>query len=152
MTDFRKAKCIELHDSNITLTTDEEHYAFTAPIGRTEHADKPAFSIKLCDIAMLAEMFKLNVLNNINVPSSSEQPLTSNKNEKIDYLQIPIYKNHYNATDDQANEDKITKIECKVASEHLVHIKITSKNEESSEEYIEEITYSGAFTIWWQKN
>ena len=150
MTDYREVKCIELHNSNITLTTDEESYAFTAPIGRTENPTKPSFSIKLHDIAMLAEMFNIETSDKVTVPKLSSQPLATNEKECIEFLEITIYKNHTDPSDDTSREEKIIKIECHIVSDNTVNIRVTSKSENETTTYIEEISYCGSYTIWWE--
>ncbi len=153
MSNYRAAKCIELHDSNIALTTREESYAFTALTGRTEHAEKSAFSVRFCDIKMLAQMFGVEVSDTVVVPAYQDQTCAeSGKRSEIDYLEFPVYKVHHDYSDSiSPSNDMIVKLECEIISNRLVNIRTTFQDSEEPEPYIEEITYCGPFTIWWAK-
>lgn len=149
MKNYREAKCIELHNSNIAITTNDNSYASTAPTGRTEDPNKPAFSIKLHDIAMLAEMFNIDTAKSVKIPKLSSQSIaTPGETDKIQFAEIPIYKNHFDVSDNNSGE-KIIKLECQIISDRIVNIKTTSKPISEDEQYVEEITYCGSFTIWW---
>ena len=130
MTDYRQAKCIELHDSNIALTTNDESYNFTSLTGRYIETDKPVFCINLADIAMLGEVFNIKTSKTCNVSISSEQAANGpGKNEDINILEIPVYKKYFSPSDEIEGDRKITKLSCQIISERLINIKIISKNE-----------------------
>jgi hypothetical protein len=148
MTDYREVKCIELHELNIALTTEAEKG--NCFVGRYNDPpyDRSAFSINLCDIGMLAEMLGVEISKNIDVPKLSNQSMCkTGVKQQIDVIEIPIYKTCPNY------EGKITKIECQVVNSGLVNIKTTSNYDDEGDPgvYIEEITYSGSFTIWWSQ-
>ncbi|NLF52538.1 MAG: hypothetical protein GX577_15525 [Leptolinea sp.] len=133
MPEYRNAKCIELHDSNIALTTSKESYLSTGPSGRTEWATKQAYTVYLSDLRKMAEVLGLDTC--------------STDDESVE---LPIYKVHHDYCDSISGSDEtITKLECEVLSERLVNIRVTSVFKDNAEPYIEEITYSGSFTVWW---
>ena len=149
MPNYRLAKCIELHDSNLALTTEEECYAFTGPTGRFKQADKPAFRINLGDLCMVFTALGKTPFPEIHVPSDSDQTMAiSGKSNKIENIEIPIYKAHFDYSD-SCQEDKIIKLECCVETDRLAHIRVISVTDAGTR-YVEEITYSGAFTVWWE--
>lgn len=134
MPNYRNAKCIELHDSNIALTTSEASYSFNGLTGRTEYATKPAYTVNVSDVRMLAQVLGLETYR------------TDGAN-----VEFPIYKVHHDYCDSISGSDEtILNLECEVLSERLVNIKITSVLKDDAEPYVEEITYSGSFTVWWE--
>lgn len=150
MPNYREAKCIELHDSNVALTLEDESYAYTALIGRTQHSDKPAYRVNLSDICMIAEALGIRTNEEVRVPTSSDQTIaTVGTEHRVDNIEIPIFKAHYDYSDSDRGE-KIVKLECEVLTDRLVNIRVTSTMEDEKPPYIEEITYSGPFTLWWK--
>lgn len=57
-----------------------------------------------------------------------------------------LYRNYYNSLEESSSIEVLT-VECEVVSAHLVNIRLTER--EKDDQWVEEMTYSGTFTVWW---
>ena len=150
MSEFRKAKCIELHDSNLCFTVAGEGYDETAPLGRTEDPYKPAFKINLADLRMLGEMFGLHGNGTVQVPiDSTQNTAMPGEPQQMTEIDLPVYKVH-NDEERETRESRITALECEIVSAYLLNIRVTRTFNKPDDTVAGMITYSGAFTVWWQ--
>ena len=142
---YRKAKCIELHDANTAITTSAEQYALTAPAGRVPQASRPGWLILPADLAALARRLGLNV------PDLRDRTRASLPEELID-SGAPVFRAYYETPANMPGVS-VRSLECDVQGPNLVEIRIESRLESSAPELpneVEVLTYSGAFTIWWE--
>jgi hypothetical protein len=158
---FKKAKCIEMYDSKIALTTYEQNYFSTHLTGRSSMSYKPAAEIHLSDIAMVAEMLNLQVNPKVKLSPSAGahseiRPGLFRKDHEIDSISIPINKTLFDETNDSSSSKiKITSLECEVLPDKMLNIRITSLQsnmEKKITERIETKTYCGSYTIWWEND
>jgi hypothetical protein len=153
--DFKKAKCIEMYDSKIALTTYEQNYFSTHLTGRSEMSYKSVAEIHLSDISMIAEMLNLQVNPEVKLsPSAGKhseiEPSFFRKNHEIDTISIPINRTLFDETNDSSSSKiKITSLECEVLSDKMLNIRITSLYSDTGRTRIETKSYCGSYTIWW---
>ena len=142
---YREAKCIELHNSNVIIMTEDARDTYL--IGhRSELEDHPVCSVKLCDIGMLADMLNIEAAKSIFVPKLSNQPCGEpGKINNVDMVEFPIYK-----APPLFAEGKVVKLSCRVQSDKVVDIITTTiLGKDDTQQIKEATTYCGSFTIWW---
>ena len=144
MSSFRKAKCIEMHDTNTTLAlSDCKYYEDFFLAGRTDSGKNPPYFINLFDLSKLADMLGFDVNEIVRGDRDGER-------ENIHSVEIKIGRSRR----DVAEEDNIdiVSLKCNVISSNLVEIEVFYKFSETKEDEPERqlITYSGSFSIWWE--
>lgn len=146
---YRKVDCIELHDMHMELSSSgHERYAGdTAHILRSE--ERPVYKLRMEELRPLIEAFGFELPAYVRLSGlshQSERPIHGVL-LKSDEMELNVYT-HYGIGNDHWSG--AVSIECEVVTAHLVNIRATLTEDDGSC-YVEEITYSGTFTIWWSK-
>lgn len=139
MDKYRKAKCIELHDSNNVFYSSQVKRYHEGLTGILEDSRRKSYSIDIRDLDFLRQFVDQNINESINRKESSKKA----------YGEISIYKEYFEENGCEQEEE--LEIECQVVSDQLVNIRISTHVSAIDKIYIENISYSGSFTIWWDE-
>lgn len=141
---YRTAKCIELHDLHMEISLDNQGYYVGAQILRSDQ--RPAFKMRVEELLPFLEAIGIAMPRSVELSYTSDQSNRAQRKIDTEDIELNIYAHHGDGVRDWSGT--VLFIECEVLSAHLVNIRITVMDEDESQ-YVEEITYSGTFTIWW---
>ena len=141
---YRKAKSIELHETNTIITLSSEGYTVTSPAGRHARPNRAVFQVRLEDIERLAERLGIRRLE--PEPEPGQDPVALDAAISLSFLRA-----YYEVPAGEPGLT-ITDLECEVLGPNLVDIRVETRRESDqpgSPGAVETITHSGSFTIWW---
>lgn len=137
---FKKAEMIELHDAGVVVPV--KGYS-DAIVGWTEYSDQAAGGYILDGdvVADLAKIFNVKFGDLTEYSENKQFPY----NRKLKDLEFEIKKS---VTDISSNMN-IKELWAKIEGPKLLHIRIHI--DDPQETIIQQLTYSGNFTVWWDR-
>jgi hypothetical protein len=136
---YKKALAVALWNQNTLLVTKDSNPSFVCLAGLNEDCRINIFEIHKQQFEILLDTF------NINRPMSLDKDLFIGDCFKLG-RELKVDGCNWNG-----EGDEIGYIEVEILGANLINIKMGSLRFENSQNYldIEEMTYSGAFTVWW---
>lgn len=145
--EYKKALCVELHDSRTMISPSENRYAFSGHYGRSDGPRKSAYKISIAEIKSLLSAMGMEIDDRIRVPDDSHQMYGAmGEMARTDDVEFNIYE-YYTEIDEPLSE-KVTSVECAIVDSRMINIRVTSINDGKT--YTEELTHVGSFTVWWE--
>jgi hypothetical protein len=149
---YRKAELIELHDRGVMIHPFDYSDALAGWSQYAENSNR--FVIDGAGLAELAGFFGLATKEKIITDQSGNKKFTQNlKDTEIPVLRKPADKIGAGYTSEpHESSHKIKDLWAKIIQPQLISIRfVTVINEDSAEkeEIVQEVTYSGSFSIWW---
>ena len=127
---FKKAYCVELHDQQVALWLENWFYDRVVE-GRPEFPQRTAFTIPMLHLIRAFKLLGLGDPVNIN----------THYKELVD---VEFNIQHEYNTETTSN---VKLLECEVVGPSMINIRLHTEVE--SVVTVNEITYSGSFTIYW---
>lgn len=148
---YRKTELIELHDRGIMI----HPYQYSdALAGWSEYAyNSQRYVIDGSGLSELAKYFGIDIKEQYYTNKKGQCCVQELKNFDIPILRKPIDEIGTGKTTEQFElSHKIKEIWAKIIQPNLISIQfvtIFDEEQESKEEIVQEVTYSGSFTVWW---
>lgn len=148
---YRKVELIELHDRGIMI----HPYKYSdALAGWSEYAyNSQRYVIDGSGISELAGYLGIEIKEQHYTDKKGHQCVQELKNLDITILRKPINDIGTGRTTEQFEfSHKIKEIWAKIIQPNLISIQfvtIFDEDTENKDEMIQEVTYSGSFTVWW---
>lgn len=154
---YRKAKCIELYDSNTSLSISGEGPYDSYLLGRVEESSRPFFKIPAFDLlnvlAAVTDVDWERAREKVHVPPVCNthqgwlEPASNIMGSLTNY-EINVFK-YINSVDDVFDLN-IVELEAEVVSSNLLNIYARVKWGKDGDESVYDMTYCGRFQVWWE--
>ncbi|MDR4505887.1 MAG: hypothetical protein MRK01_14030 [Candidatus Scalindua sp.] len=135
---FREVKRIELHDAGVTIFQKNYSDSTHASWKEFNGIDGPSFVIPHDSVQKIGKLFGLNISPSLD---NSIRILKERQN-----VGNSIYQ------DIHGKQEVIKELYARIEAPSLLNIRATFDGEfaDEPEDHIQEITYSGSFTVWWE--
>jgi hypothetical protein len=144
---YRKATCLELHDSRSYLYSKDWYYTDSWLPGRSEYSIRPVASVNVGDIVAVANLIKDGFVNNSQKPVIETSGGILGGKGRSDSIHLPIYMEY--DSDDSMNKTDLLEVE--IVAANLINIRVTINATEENPEHVYEMSCSGSFTVWWDE-
>ncbi|GJQ57772.1 MAG: hypothetical protein D8M57_00840 [Candidatus Scalindua sp. AMX11] len=135
---FKEVKRIELHDAGVTIFQKKYYDSTHASWKQFSGIDGSSFVIPHDAIQKIGKLFGLNISPSLD---DSIRILKERQN-----VGNSIYQEIH------GRQEIIKELHARVEAPNLLNIRVTFDGEfaDEPEDHIQEVTYSGSFTVWWE--